>query len=859
MEVFPVCKYCEGVSMVSRKGKNGLTDHPESPDAGQHYYFNLYNQIPLGCCTVSEEGVIAEANATASQLLGVSRDALIDVPLSRFVYKEDREIFYLFHRELFATSLPQFCDIRFIRNDSSTFWGHLDAVLAQESRDRRVARLVLRDITNRKRAVRYGELQTKVLQILNEPGDLKESIERILSAMKNETGFDAVGIRLQEGEDFPYLAHNGFPPDFLLTENSLIERSGDGSMCFDQFGKVKLECTCGLVLSGETDPASPLFTSGGSFWTNESALLLGLSPAEEPRLNPRNQCIHLGYASVALIPIRNKEKIVGLIQLNDGQKGRFTLEQIELMETIASHIGEALLRKWAEEALQESYLHNHAILASITDAFISLDDDMVVTYFNTAAERILGQKRDDVIGRKLFDIFRVAKGSVFEKNFTKTIESRVPLSFETEFTEEPHRNWYDVRVYPGEKGISIYFQVITERKQAEKEKAALEELNRKLQKRKSLDRMAGAIAHVFNNKLHTVIGHLEEAITTGADKPPPANIDAAKQAAEKAAEVSRMLMISLGQAKGKLRPGNLVEICRKSLPDLVREMPSHISITTDFHAPGPIVNTNSGHIQQILTNLLINSGESIDIEGGRICISVSTVAVNEITNLQIFPVDQALTDRHYACLKVSDNGCGIAASALEEVFSPFYSTKFTGRGLGLSVVLGLVQAHKGVVTAESTPGRGSTFHIYLPLSTEKIVHQETEMEQTSPEDESGTVLVVDDDRTVLEITAAMLSQMGFSVIKAMDGVEAVEKFRQHHDSIRFVLSDVAMPRMNGWETLVTLRQISPDIPVILASGYSEEKVMKGATRERPQAFLEKPFGIETLRKTIYRTLREAAI
>ncbi len=844
--------------MKRRQTTDSGAEHPGVTDAVQHHYFNLYNQVPLGCCTLTVEGIITEANTTTALLFGVSREALIDLPLSDFVYKEDLELFYLFHRELFTTAVPQECDIRFVKNDSTPFWGRLDAVIAEEYSGIRVARIVLRDITNRKRAVRYVELETKVLRVLNEPGDLKDSIGCILGKIKKETGFDAVGIRLQEGEDFPYLAHNGFPPEFHLTENSLIERNEDGSMCFDQFGNVKLECTCGLVLSGGTDPANPLFTDGGSFWTNDSPKLLNLTPAEEPRLNPRNRCIHQNYASVALIPIRNKDKIVGLIQLNDRQKGRFTLEQIELMESIASHIGEALLRKWFEEALQESNRHNRAILDSITDAFISLDNDMVVTYFNSAAEDVLNQKRDDVIGRKLFDVFQEAKGSVLEKNVATAIETRAPIFFETEFTEEPYRDWYDVRIYPGAKGTSIYFQVITARKQAEKEMAALEALNLQIQKRKSLDRMAGAIAHVFNNKLHTVIGHLEKAGTGKNGKPPPPNIDAAKQAAEKAAEISRMLLTYLGQVKGRLEPGSLVNICQEGLPDLIPEIPKHIDIKSEFQSPGPIVDTNAGHIRQILANLLLNAAESIDDDGGTVHLSVSTVAATEIAGQQVFPVGQELTEHQYGCLKVSDSGCGIAASDLEEIFSPFYSTKFTGRGLGLSVVLGLVQAHRGFVTAETSLGKGSIFRIFLPLSSHKIVNREARGEQTSPVEESGTVLVVDDDRTVLEITAAMLSKMGFSVLKASDGVEAVEEFRQHKDSIRFVLSDVAMPRMNGWETLVALRRISPDIPVILASGYSEEQVMQGATPERPQAFLEKPFGVETLRKTIHQTLREMA-
>jgi hypothetical protein len=171
--------------------------------------------------------------------------------------------------------------------------------------------------------------------------------------IKAKTGLDAVGIRMQSGDDFPYFVQNGFSNDFLLKENTLIERGADGGVCRDKAGRICLECTCGLVLTGRTNPANPLFTRGGSFWTNNSFPLLDLPAEQDPRLHPRNECMHQGYASVALIPIREKERIVGLLQLNDRRKGRFSLAVIEQLESIASHIGAALMRKNAEAELKQ--------------------------------------------------------------------------------------------------------------------------------------------------------------------------------------------------------------------------------------------------------------------------------------------------------------------------------------------------------------------------------------------------------------------------------------------------------------------------------------------------------------------------
>ncbi len=214
-------------------------------------------------------------------------------------------------------------------------------------------------IAERKQAEGYRALGNEILTILNEPQSLKDLVARLLGALKSRTRADAVGMRLQEGDDFPYFAQEGFTEDFLLTENTLLERGKDSSgACRDAAGHVSLECTCGLVISGRTDPKSPLFTKGGSFWTNDSSRLLELTPEQDPRHRPRNTCIHSGYASVALVPIRAKGKIVGLFQLNDRRKGRFSLSDIEQLEGIAAHVGEGFVRRQYEEELAHMARHD---------------------------------------------------------------------------------------------------------------------------------------------------------------------------------------------------------------------------------------------------------------------------------------------------------------------------------------------------------------------------------------------------------------------------------------------------------------------------------------------------------------------
>jgi len=254
------------------------------------------------------------------------------------------------------------------------------------------------DISERKQAEVYKEMEREVLQIVNEPGDLQDLIQRVVAALKTRTGVCAAGIRLKDDEDFPYFAQQGFPDNFLLAENTLIESAADGSVSRDKNGNANLECTCGLIISGKTDPANPLFTRGGSFWTNDSSRLLNLPHGQDIRLHPRNQCIKQGYASVALIPIRHKDMIVGLIQLNDRHKGCFSLDTIQILEEISSHIGEALMRKQGENMLRDSEARHSKMVANIGDVIVIIDQNGINKYKSPNVEKLFGWKVEDVVG-----------------------------------------------------------------------------------------------------------------------------------------------------------------------------------------------------------------------------------------------------------------------------------------------------------------------------------------------------------------------------------------------------------------------------------------------------------------------------
>ena len=329
--------------------KNDLYREQNELESERKRYFELFDLAPVGYLVIDAAGLIRNANLAVVTMLGVSRTSLLNKQVVQFIYIEDLEIYALRRTQCFESHTPQAWEMRLVRGDGSPLWAYLQATPAYSGE----YWITLHDITGKKLADAYAETGRDIRQILLEPSSLQDSMQRVLNVLKVRTGFDAVGIRLQDGKDFPYFVQDGFSADFLQTENTLIERNSDGGICRDEDGIISLECTCGLVISGKTDPDSPLFTKGGSCWTNDSFPILAIPADRDPRLHPRNQCIHQNYASIALIPIRVKDKILGLVQFNDRRKGRLTLETIELLEGIAKLLGESIMRKRLEDAFRE--------------------------------------------------------------------------------------------------------------------------------------------------------------------------------------------------------------------------------------------------------------------------------------------------------------------------------------------------------------------------------------------------------------------------------------------------------------------------------------------------------------------------
>jgi len=686
----------------------------------------LVEELQQGTWSIDRDGYTIFVNPRMAEMLGYTVDEMRGKHLFEFMNEEGKDI-AAHYIERCRQGIKEQYDFEFISKDGTRIYGALESSpIFYDQGNYAGAVASVMDITERKQAEVRDLLAREVLELLNRLEGSPDTVRDILQLIKKNTCFEAVGIRLREGDDFPYYETNGFSEDFIQAERYLCARDEEGKIIRDGQGKPVLECMCGNILCNRTDPTLSFFTEGGSFWSNCTTELLASTTEKDRQARTRNRCNGEGYESVGLIPLRSGDEIIGLLQLNDRRHNQFTPEMIRFFEGLGASIGIALSRKQADEALRESEEKFRTIFENSSSAMAIISRDTTISMVNREYCKIGLFEEKDVIGKSwTAQIPPGDRERLKEYNRQRLIDPKsAPDHYEFTFYRKDgniRHSLMSVAIIPTSQNIVCSFVDITDRKQAEADKEKLEVQNRQIQKAESLGRMAGAIAHTFNNQLGVVIGNLELAlIELSQGARPHANITAAMSASNKAAEVSGLMLTYLGQSFDKREPLALSDACRWSLPMLRAVMPEDVVLETDLPSPGPAISTNANYIHQILSNLMTNAWESVGEEGGSIHLGVKTVSPADIPAVHRFPLDWQPQDNAYACLEVTDAGSGIADKDIEKIFDPFFSKKFTGRGMGLSVILGIVRTHGGVVTVESEPGRGSIFRVFFPVSAEEV-------------------------------------------------------------------------------------------------------------------------------------------
>jgi CheY-like chemotaxis protein len=374
--------------------------------------------------------------------------------------------------------------------------------------------------------------------------------------------------------------------------------------------------------------------------------------------------------------------------------------------------------------------------------------------------------------------------------------------------------------------------------------------------------MAGGIAHDFNNLLQSILGNIELAsMKLNPDAEPQKYIANALTSGKYAVQLTNLMLTYLGKGLYTKKELSLNELVRENVEMLKTAATTAVSIEWNLCPELPAIIADEAHIQQIVMNLITNAAESIEQQPGVIRITTGIQNCDK-TCLDASMLDEKPEPGRFVFFEVSDNGCGMSEETLHRLFDPFYTTKFTGRGLGMSAVLGIIRTHGGALLVQSEPGKGSTFRVLFPLAESARPFMVPEPVAPQPEEGatiekplSGVVLVVDDEKPVLKICTKMAQLCGFTVITACDGIDAVAKFRTHADDIDIVLMDLTMPNMDGITAMKEIYLIRPNAKIILSSGFNNEELSERIKGQHPSGFIRKPYSMKLLEKEFQRVMR----
>lgn len=525
----------------------------------------------------------------------------------------------------------------------------------------------------------------------------------------------------------------------------------------------------------------------------------------------------------------------------DGRPERFVLMHEDITE-----------RRKAEDALRESEDRFRGLYMHTTDAifWVGVGEDGSFRYegSNPAHQAMAGLSEEQIVGRSPEECLPHEQATEVTVHYRSCLESGMPVTYEVnQETEKGPRFHQTILVPIRNREGRIYRLVGTSRDLTPIKQT--EEALRQAQKLESLGVLAGGIAHDFNNLLTAILGNLNMAqLTLSPESPAQPHLEAVEQTVLKASDLTRQMLAYSGKGRFVVRHLDLNEVVREMTHLLQVSISKKIGLRFRFASSLPAIEADAAQIQQVIMNLVTNASDAIGDEEGTITISTHLQELDPLDIARIFSA-QELGPGRFVVLEVGDTGCGISPETLDRIFDPFFTTKASGRGLGLSAMLGILRGHGGGFKIYSEVGRGTLFKVYFPAGQEPAVASFRPAAEAEGE-LHGTVLVVDDEPAILKTLDTMLRRFGLQVITARDGVEALERFQENRDCVDLVLMDLTMPRMDGRETFVRMRRLCPDLSVILSSGYNEQETVQDFLGKGLAGFIQKPYQLKELRKIL---------
>jgi two-component system cell cycle sensor histidine kinase/response regulator CckA len=487
---------------------------------------------------------------------------------------------------------------------------------------------------------------------------------------------------------------------------------------------------------------------------------------------------------------------------------------------------------------------------SAPNAMVMVNQEGKIVLVNSQTERLFGYQREELVGNavdilvptKFRDAHPQHRGDFFANPQARPMGIGRDLYAQrkdgSEFPVEIGLN--PIETDEGTWVLSAIVD-ISERKRAEEERQRLEAQMQHTQKLESLGVLAGGIAHDFNNLLVSILGNAGLALMELApESPARRTVQAIEAAALRTAELTKQLLAYSGKGKFFVQPLDLSRLVGEMVHLLKISISKKATFRTRLASNLPTINGDAIQVQQVVMNLITNASEALGDNVGDIVVSTGAIDADRAYLSETY-LGAQVPEGRYVYVDVTDTGCGMDKATQGRIFDPFFTTKFTGRGLGLAALQGIVRGHQGAIKLYSEPGQGTAFKVLFPSSEQVFSDFQQIDEGAQAWRGTGTILIIDDEEDVRVVTGKTLEKAGFSVIMAGDGRAGVQMFRSHADEIKIVLLDMTMPHMSGEEAFRAIQTIRPGATVVLTSGYNEQDAISSFQGWGLAGFIQKPY------------------